>query len=296
VTGRRWVAAITIAVGIAAATIPAVAAADSGITLETGWLEVPIDGRNFRLAMHLFHPAGEGPFPLVVINHGTPVSSADARSQKLGFTAASTWFAQQGYLVLVAQRPGFGESDGPYLEPSGPCSNRDYVHDGRETAAVESAIVRTAARLPGVEPSKIIVIGQSAGGFGAIALGDAPPPGVVGIISFAGGRGGDDHEHICSGADRLVQAAGTFGRANQVPQLWLFAANDHFFPPTVAHGMFDAYQAGSKPTVRFIDLPPFDGDGHKTFGSADPGVWAEPVSTFLAEVLAAPANRSGKDP
>ncbi len=295
-TGRRWVAAITIAVGIAAATIPAVAAADSGITLETGWLEVPIDGRNFRLAMHLFHPAGEGPFPLVVINHGTPVSSADARSQKLGFTAASTWFAQQGYLVLVAQRPGFGESDGPYLEPSGPCSNRDYVHDGRETAAVESAIVRTAARLPGVEPSKIIVIGQSAGGFGAIALGDAPPPGVVGIISFAGGRGGDDHEHICSGADRLVQAAGTFGRANQVPQLWLFAANDHFFPPTVAHGMFDAYQAGSKPTVRFIDLPPFDGDGHKTFGSADPGVWAEPVSTFLAEVLAAPANRSGKDP
>jgi len=296
VTGCRWVAAITIAVGIAAATIPAVAEADSGITLETGWLEVPIDGRNFRLAMHLFHPAGEGPFPLVVINHGTPVSSADARSQKLGFTAASTWFAQQGYLVLVVQRPGFGESDGPYLEPSGPCSNRDYVHDGRETAAVESAIVRTAARLPGVEPSKIIVIGQSAGGFGAIALGDAPPPGVVGIISFAGGRGGDDHEHICSGADRLVQAAGTFGRANQVPQLWLFAANDHFFPPTVAHGMFDAYQAGSKRTVRFIDLPPFDGDGHKTFGSADPGVWAEPVSTFLAEVLAAPANRSGKDP
>ena len=188
-------------------------------------------------------------------------------------------------MVVVAQRPGFGESDGPYLEESGPSSDRDYVRDGRETAAVESAIVETAARIPGVDASRIIVVGQSAGGFGAIALGDAPPPGAVGIISFAGGRGGDDHEHICSGADRLVQAAGPFGQANKVPQLWLFAANDHFFPPPVAHRMFDAYKAESAPPIGFIDLPPFDGDGHRTLGYADASVWASPVSTFLSDVL-----------
>jgi predicted acyl esterase len=83
-------------------------------------MEVPIDGREFRLAVHIFRPGGVGPFPLVVINHGTPVSIADARKQKLGFSIASAWFAQQEYLVVVAQRPGFGNSDGPYLEPSGP--------------------------------------------------------------------------------------------------------------------------------------------------------------------------------
>lgn len=251
---------------------------------EVGWLKVPIDGREFRLAVHVFRPHGDGPFPLVVINHGTPVSITDARKQKPGFGAASAWFADQGYIVVVAQRPGFGESDGPYLEPSGPCSNRDYVRDGRQTAAVESAIVRTASRLPNVDPTKIIVVGQSAGGFGAIALGDAPPPGVIGIISFAGGRGGDDHEHICSGADRLARASGTFGEANQVPQLWLYAVNDHFFPPTVAHLLFDAYKAASKPTVRFVELPPFDGDGHRTLGYAEPAVWANSVATFLNDV------------
>jgi len=260
------------------------AKADTPFSFEAGWLKVPIDGREFRLAAHVFRPNGAGPFPLVVINHGTPVSIADARKQKPGFSAASAWFAGQGYIVVVAQRPGFGESDGPYLEPSGPCSNRDYVSDGRRTAAVESAIVRAASQLPGVDPTKIIVVGQSAGGFGAIALGDAPPPGVVGIISFAGGRGGDDHEHICSGADRLAKAAGTFGQANQVPQLWLYAANDHFFPPAVAHMLFDAYQAGSKPSVRFVDLPPFDGDGHRTLSQADPAVWAGAVATFLTDV------------
>jgi len=270
----------------------AAARADTPFNPEVGWLKVPIDGREFRLAVHVFRPKGAGPSPLVVINHGIPVSIADARKQTLGFSAASEWFAEQGYIVVVAQRPGFGESDGPYLESSGPCSNRDYVHEGRQTAAVESAIVRTTSRLPGVDPTKIIVLGQSAGGFGAIALGDAPPPGVVGIISFAGGRGGDDHEHICSGADRLAKAAETFGRANQVPQLWLYAANDHFFPPAVAHILFAAYAAGSKPSVRFVDLPPFDGDGHKTLGHADPNVWATPVAAFLNDVLkpASPEN------
>jgi dienelactone hydrolase len=261
-------------------------AADGEVSRETGWLQVPIAGRSFKLAAQIFRPTGAGPFPLVVINHGIPVSSADARKQKPGFGIASEWFAGQGYVVVVPQRPGFGESDGPYLESSGPCSNRDYVHDGRTTAAIESAIVQAAAHLPGVDPQRIIVVGQSAGGFGAIALGDAPPSGVVGIISFAGGRGGDDHEHICGGAERLAEAVGAFGRANQVPQLWLYADNDHFFPPSVAHLMFDAYRAGSKPPVRFVGLPPFDGDGHRTFSSADPSVWADPVTTFLTEVAA----------
>jgi hypothetical protein len=42
-------------------------------------MKVPIDGREFKLAVHIFRPNGTGPFPLVVINHGTPVSIADAR-------------------------------------------------------------------------------------------------------------------------------------------------------------------------------------------------------------------------
>jgi dienelactone hydrolase len=286
---RRPLAYLALAL-LAQLPVAVAANAVAPFNFEAGSMRVPIDGREFRLAVHVFRPSGVGPFPLVVINHGTPVSIADARKQKPGFSLASAWFAGQGYIVVVAQRPGFGESDGPYLEPSGPCSNRDYVRDGRQTAMVESAIVQTASQLPGVDPTRIIVVGQSAGGFGAIALGDAPPPGVVGIISFAGGRGGDDHEHICSGADRLAQAARTFGEANQVRQLWLYAVNDHFFPPAVAHLLFDAYGAGSKLAVQFVELPPFDGDGHKTLGYADPAVWSNAVATFLTDLQKPPLS------
>jgi dienelactone hydrolase len=248
-------------------------------------LEVSIGGRDLSLAARIYRPAAEGVFPLVVIHHGTPVSMLDAGSMRLSYDRAARWFAGRNFLVVVALRPGFGSSDGPYLEPSGPSHDRNYVRDGLETAAVEFAIVSAAARLPGVDSRRIIVVGQSSGGFGAIALADQPPVGVAGVISFAGGRGGDGHEHISGGAERLIAAAGELGRRNRVPQLWLYAANDHFFPPRVAHEMFQAYKAGSSPPMRFVDLPSFDGDGHKTLAQADPSVWAEAVAAFLADPL-----------
>lgn len=263
---------------------PPASAPQGGIAVQDQWLTIRLEGHAFRLAGRVFRPVGAGPFPLVVINHGTPVSLREAPSEKLGFTKAANWFAGQGYVVLVVQRPGFGASDGPYLEAAGPCNDRDYLRAGRATAAVEAAIVESAAALSDVDARRIVVVGQSAGGFGVIALGDAPPPGVVGVISFAGGRGGDDHEDICSGVGRLTQAVAAFGKANRTPQLWLYAANDHFFAPPVAHAMFDAYRAGSQPVVSFIDLPPFGDDGHKTLARADPSVWAQPVSAFLRQV------------
>ena len=271
-----------------AAVATPVATPQAPVGVQDQRLPIRLGATTYSLAARVFRPMGGGPLPLVVINHGTPVSIRDAGDEKLGFTKVSTWLAAQGFMVVVALRPGFGTSDGPYLEPSGPCDHRDYVHDGRETAEVEAAIVESAAALPGVDPRRIVVVGQSAGGFGVIALADQPPQGVLGVISFAGGRGGDDHEHICSGAQSLVDAAGVFGRANRLPQLWLFASNDHFFAPPVAHAMFAAYQAGSGPRLSFVDLPPFGDDGHRTLGRADPSIYAAPVLAFLHQIGAAP--------
>lgn len=144
-----------------------------------------------------------------------------------------------------------------------------------------------AATLPGADPARIVVVGQSAGGFGAVALADAPPPGVVGVISFAGGRGGDGKEHICGSEDRLIAAEGHFGAGNRVPQVWLYAANDHFFRRDLAHRMYAAYAGASTPPVTFVGLPSFGDDGHKTFAKADPSVWERPVSAFLKRVVPA---------
>ena len=256
-----------------------------GLQVEQGALPIELQGRALNLETRIFRPIGVGPFPLILINHGAPASSADARKMKLDFTQAAEWFGHQGFEVLIALRPGFGKSDGPYMEETGPCNNRDYARDGLQTAAIEAAIVVSASRLTKVDPSRIIVVGHSAGGFGAIALADAPPAGVVGVISFAGGRGGDDNETICGGEKRLVDGTASLGKGNQLPQLWLFSANDHFFPPVLGHAMFDAYKAGSKQPMTFIELPSFGADGHETFSRADPAVWASPVSVFIQTIL-----------
>src|SRR5580658_2015250 len=117
------------------------------ITTRDQRLVVSIGGQDLSLAARIYRPAADGVFPLVVIHHGTPVSMSDARSMKLSYDRAARWFAGQNFVVAVALRPGFGNSDGPYLEPSGSSYNRNYVRDGFETATVESAIVTAAARL-----------------------------------------------------------------------------------------------------------------------------------------------------
>ena len=256
-----------------------------GIKIEEGALPVELRGHSLNLEARIFHPKGEGPFPLVVINHGTPNDISQARSMKLGFMRPALWFAQNGFLVVVAMRPGFGRSDGPNMEPSGDCASRDYLRESHDTAAVESAIVASASRLADADKGRIVVVGHSAGGYGAIALADDPPPGVVGIISFAGGRGGDDNESICGGQRRLIEATRTLGVSNRLPQLWLYAANDHFFPPALGHRLFDAYKDGSAEPMTFVELPSFGTDGHNVFDGADPSIWAGAVSSFLKVVM-----------
>lgn len=255
-----------------------------GIKIQDGALPVRVDGHSLNLEVRTFRPEGEGPFPLVVINHGTPNNVSQARLMKLGFTRPALWFAQNGFLVVIAMRPGFGRSDGPYMESSEECVNRDYVREARQTAAAESAIVASAARLTDADKRRIIVVGHSAGGFGALALADDPPPGVVGVISFAGGRGGDDNETICGGKARLIEATRALGKGNRLPQLWLYAENDHFFSPTLGRWLFDAYKEGSAEPMTFVELPSFGRDGHNAFDGADPSTWSRSVAPFIASI------------
>ncbi|WCM25912.1 alpha/beta hydrolase [Sphingomonas sp. QA11] len=236
----------------------------------------------------IYTPFGSGPFPLVIINHGTPSEKSDLAGRKIGFGKAARWFVSKGFIVLVVLRPGFGASEGAYLEGAGPCDRLDYIAGGRRTAAVETAIAKSAAQLPGVDPHRIIIVGQSAGGFGAVALADEPPPGVIGVISFAGGRGSNGTGHICEGSSELIHAMSVFGKHNRLPQLWLYAENDRYFPPVLAKSMHSAYSTASSSPVVFALLSSFRDDGHRTLADADPSSWTREVQRYLDSILQSP--------
>src|SRR5437899_2808637 len=66
---------------------------------------------------YLVRPVGDGPFPLVIMNHGVSLNPTDRSFFPLvEFRDAAKWFARRGYLVVAPVGTGYGASaiDIPY--------------------------------------------------------------------------------------------------------------------------------------------------------------------------------------
>jgi dienelactone hydrolase len=228
----------------------------------------------------VFRPEGKGPFPLAVINHGSPRLAADRRaSGRQRFEAQSREFARRGFIVAVPTRRGYGDSGGEWVEGFGSCRNPDYFASGLESARDVRAAVAELKRDPDVDGARVMLVGQSAGGWAVLAAASEPLDGLVGVINFAGGRGSQQPGEVCNDA-RLVEAAARYGATSRVPQLWLYAENDSFFPPDVVRRMHDAFtRAGGKATLK--QMPAFGSDGHALFARGT-SLWLPPVDAFLA--------------
>jgi dienelactone hydrolase len=249
------------------------------------WVPIDTGAERSLLETTVYRPAGPGPFPLVTINHGKPrPSSTDPSAMRPNFSAAAHWFVERGFAVVVPMRRGYGRSSGPISDTAGPCSSRDYVGTALKTAAEMEGVVTYLRNQSFVDRNRVVVVGQSYGGLGALGVAYDKPEGVVGIVNFAGGAGSNRPGEICSGRERLIAAIGRLGERNVLPQVWLYAANDHYFEPNLAHAMVEAYRVGSRAPVTFVDLPAFGDDGHFTFARGDPAIWAAPVDRYLASL------------
>src|SRR3981189_1058249 len=60
---------------------------------------------------YLVRPVGDGPFPLVIMNHGVSMNPTDRSFFPLvEFRDAAKWFAKRGYLVVAPVGTGYGGS------------------------------------------------------------------------------------------------------------------------------------------------------------------------------------------
>jgi dienelactone hydrolase len=233
----------------------------------------------------LVRPEGAGPFPLVVINHGS-VESVELR-EKLSppsYDEPVQWFLRRGYAVALPLRPGHGETGGPYFESNGPCDSADFRKAGLATAdSIIAAIGNLTAR-PFVKKTGVIVVGHSAGGWGALALASRNVREVSAVIAFAAGRGGRVNgrpNNNCS-PDRLVAAAHAFGEKARIPVLSISAQNDTYIPAALAQKAAVAYRmAGGR--IDYRALPDFSREGHTLFEQGV-DVWGPVVEQFLRNV------------
>jgi dienelactone hydrolase len=212
----------------------------------------------------LFRPPGDGPFPLALIAHASSQNVLRrAQMPQPEYRALAGFLVARGFAVLVPERPGHGATGGKYLEDQGGCDEADYAKSGRATAGEIAAAIGFARKQPFIRPEGIVVIGHSAGAWGALALAGENPKDLAAIIAFAPGRGGranDLPNQVCA-PHTLIAAAGEFGKGARVLVTWLVAANDGYFSPVLSRQLADAFRnAGGK--VDFRVLAAYGGEGH----------------------------------
>jgi dienelactone hydrolase len=227
------------------------------------WL---VPSPDFATSPHavLFRPPGNGPFRLAVIAHASTQNVLRrAQMPQPEYRPLAAWLVARGFAVLVPERPGHGATGGKYLEDQGGCDEADYGRAGRVTADVIAASVGLVRKQPFVRHDGMIVIGHSAGAWGALALASESPEDVAAIIAFAPGRGGHANDlpnQVCA-PHTLISAAAEFGRAARVPVTWLVAANDSYFSPALSKQLADAFRGGGG-KVEFRVLAASGSEGH----------------------------------
>jgi dienelactone hydrolase len=246
-------------------------------------LRIPMPEAGKRgLEAFMIRPNDSSAHPLALLTHGTPRKGSDRDDvTALSLVPQAREFARRGWTTVVVVRRGYGASGGSYAEEGRACSSRpDYYGVGKESARDLRFSIAYLSKLPQVDPSRIISVGISAGGFANVALTADPPPGLLASISFAGGRGSKRPDEVCN-PDYLLRAFGDFGRTSRVPMLWVYAENDHFFGPQLAAAFYQAFtRSGGK--AEFIRAAAFRRDGHGLFSPGGIPLWTPMVDEFLA--------------
>jgi dienelactone hydrolase len=235
-----------------------------------------------KVALTQFLPDGDGPFPILILNHGRSPSDRGT-PPRFRFTRQVTFFVKRGFAVFEPTRIGYGQF-GTQFDPeySGKCRQKDYAPMIDAARTEELAVLDYARRQPHVDPHRIVIVGQSVGGFVTTAMAAENPDGVVAAINFAGGSGGDPVEHpgVPCQSERLQAMYSQFGKTARVPMLWIYAENDQYFAPAYSGAWHEAYvRAGGNADYQL--LPPFEKNGHMLFAHGI-DVWEPVVSEFLA--------------
>lgn len=222
-----------------------------------------------------FKPSGDGPFPLVVINHGKAAGNPRFQ-ERARYRVAVREFVKRGYVVMIPMRSGFSRSSGNYI--AGGCS---VAANGLAQAKDVRVALDYAIHLPYVDRNRILMMGQSHGGLTTIAFGTQAYPGVRGLVNFAGGLRRTD----CVGWEQsLISAFEAYGAENRFPGLWFYGTNDSYWSADTIAAMHSGYlAAGGK--ARMVAFGNFKADAHGMFSHPDGlAIWWPEVELFLKEL------------
>ncbi|MBH1963047.1 MAG: dipeptidyl aminopeptidase [Comamonadaceae bacterium] len=268
-------------------------AAEQRVKPEVVKLALQINGGPVEVTAHLYKPQGDGPFPLVIFSHGRAVNQADrARLSQPILVGHANYWLKQGVAVVAPVRPGYGETGGIDRENSfarwngTTCnSNPDYTDISGQSRETIRATHEWAQQQPWVRKDRILLEGQSAGGLATMAAGALNLSGVVGLVNFAGGSGGNPERspgRSCR-PENLTKTYGALGAQVKVPSLWLYAENDLYWGAEAPRLWHAAFQAGGSDSLLVLTPPLAAEDGHRLLARGA-RMWSGPLNTFVQKI------------
>jgi dienelactone hydrolase len=260
-------------------------------TLETSLREeihtVRVAEADATIVVTTFRPSGAGPFPWIVLSHGTaPTAAANRALGRYRPLAPVREWVHRGYAVVVPVRRGYGASGGDKFGDSygGSCSRPDFRRAGEGAALDLLATVEWAKAQRDLDGKRWLLVGQSAGGFASIYTASKRPDGLVAVLAFAPGRAGrpDTHPGDPCSPERMAELFASVAPRIAVPVLWFYAENDQYFGPRVVRMWFESFRAAGG-RGELVVIPPFSAArGHGVF-SAPTGtlLWTAAVASFF---------------
>jgi dienelactone hydrolase len=222
----------------------------------------------------IWKPAGEGPFPALLWNHG---------SEKLpgSIDGVAPFFVNQGYVFFVPHRRGQGRSPGPYvMDELNMVGKRLTGERGRREIELHEihledqlAALKYLRSLSYVEKTRIAVVGASFGGIQTM-LAVERNPGYRVAVNCSGAAGSWRTSSFVRA--RLVAAA----RNAKIPVFFLQAENDHDLTPNRV--LSEEVRKAGQPVEAKI-YPPFGSgprEGH-SFCARGAETWLPDVLTFI---------------
>jgi dienelactone hydrolase len=230
-------------------------------------------------ALHgfVYRPAGKGPFPAVIWNHGS-----DPRPgwvEPLG-----DFYSRNGYVFFVPHRHGHGRSPGAYIGDLEARVRRQAatraVGDAEVIALHErynGDVVQAVEWLrsqPYVERARVAMSGLSYGGIQTL-LAAEKSIGVCAFVPF--GAAAMSWEGNGALRTRLVSAA----RSAKAPVFLLQASNDFSLGPSQTLGPELARKGGLNRSHVYPAYGSSHEDGHSGFAVKGSDVWGADVLAFL---------------
>jgi dienelactone hydrolase len=236
--------------------------------------------REIKLEATLYKPQGDGPFAVVIFNHGSTgpgVIPIDRTENPSGYGA---YLVKKSIALLIPMRRGRGKSEGTYQEPYECSLNQSRVGI---LYAMESldAVYSYLGKRPWADMGKIILSGNSRGGILSVVYAAERPGSAIGVLNFVGGWMSDSCNFRAVEINAVIFKEA--GAKSKVPNLFLYAANDSYYSVSSIEKYPGAYREGGGAVEYRLYTLPEGADGHRLFYRHWTS-WVPDVDAFLAKL------------